>query len=83
MLVFFILAVGTLNVGETEKGITDTLHVVSVVEEEFDCSVKDTIVGVEGDVLDHQVLLTVVEHIGNGIETPWSSTPLTWIQTGK
>ena len=68
MLVFFILAVGTLNVGETEKGIADTLHVVSVVEEEFDCSVEDTIVGVEGDVFDYKVLLTVVEYIGNGIE---------------
>ena len=68
MLVFFILAVGTLNVGETEKGIADTLHVVSVVEKEFDCSVKDTIVGVEGDVFDYKVLLTVVEYIGNGIE---------------
>ena len=68
MLVLFIFTIGTLNVVEAEKGITDTFHVVSVVEEEFDCSVEDTIVGVEGDVLDHQILLTVVEHIGNGIE---------------
>ena len=68
MLVLFIFTIGTLNVVEAEKGITDTFHVVSVVEEEFDCSVEDTIVGVEGDVLDHQILLTVVEYIGNGIE---------------